>query len=402
MRNASEAFKLRNVESASNHKNGKGTSSMTKRMIITLIAVAAFLATLGFVKYNQIQTAIAQGASYTPPPEAVTTIVATQNEWQTTLGAIGTVTAAQGVVVSADLPGLVASIDFDSGKRVRAGDMLVRLDTKQEKAQLAAAEAQQRLAHLNLERMKVLQAEKVAAQAEFDQVEAEAMQAEARVNEIRATIERKTIRAPFGGILGIRQVNLGQYVNPGQAIVPLQSLDPVYVDFAVPQQEMRDVQVGAELDLKVEGVPGVAAKGQITAINSVVDQSTRNINVQATFPNRDGKLRPGMFVEASVIVGESRPVVALPASAIAYTPYGDFVFIVEDIRGQNGKTYRGVRQQSVKLGSARGDQVAVIEGVKIGEEIVTSGVFKLRSGAAVLVSNEIQPANDPTPNPEDN
>jgi membrane fusion protein (multidrug efflux system) len=278
----------------------------------------------------------------------------------------------------------------------------VRLDTKQEKAQLAAAEAQQHLTRLNLDRMRVLQAERVAAQAEFDRAEAEAMQAEAHVREIRATIERKTIRAPFSGVLGIRQVNLGQYVNPGQAIVPLQSLDPVYVDFAVPQQEMGDVRVGAELHIAVEGVAGVAAKGRITAINSVVDPSTRNVNVQATFPNSDGKLVPGMFVEVSVIVGEGRPVIALPASSIAYTPYGDFVFIVEDVKAPNGQSYRGVRQQFVKLGKARGDQVAVVEGVNTGEEIVTSGVFKLRSGAAVLVSNEIQPANDPTPVPEDN
>lgn len=374
---------------------------MRKRMIITLVAVAVFLTGLGFVKYNQIQAAIAQGASYTPPPEAVTTIVAAQAEWQVTLGAIGSVTAVQGVMVSADLPGLVASIEFESGKRVGAGDILVRLDTKQEQAQLAAAEAQQRLTRLNLERMLVLQAEKVAAQAEFDRFEAEAMQAEARVNEIRATIARKTIRAPFSGVLGIRQVNLGQYVNPGQAIVPLQSLDPVYVDFSVPQQEMRDVRVGAELEITVEGVAGVAARGRITAINSIVDESTRNVNVQATFPNRNGRLMPGMFVEASVIVGESRPVIALPASAIAHTPYGNFVFIVEDMQGPNGQTYRGVRQQFIKLGSSRGDQIAVIEGINIGEEVVTSGVFKLRSGAAVLVSNDIQPANDPAPNPED-
>jgi len=278
----------------------------------------------------------------------------------------------------------------------------VRLDTKQEKAQLAAAEAQQRLTELNLERMRVLQTEKVSAQAEFDQAEAEARQAEARVNEIRATIERKTIRAPFGGVLGIRQVNLGQYVNAGQAIVPLQAMDPVYVDFAVPQQEIHDMRVGAELEISVEGLPGVAARGRITAINSIIDQSTRNVNVQATFPNHEGKLLPGMFVQASVIVGERLPVIALPASAIAYTPYGDFVFIVEDLPGPNGKTYRGVRQQFAKLGRARGDQVAVVEGVKAGEEVVTSGVFKLRSGAAVLVSNDIQPANNPTPHPEDN
>jgi membrane fusion protein (multidrug efflux system) len=371
-------------------------------MIIMLASVVVFLAALGLAKYMQIRAAIAQGASYTPPPEAVTTIVAAEEEWQRTLGAIGTVTAAQGVVVSADLPGTVASIEFESGKRVGAGEVLVRLDTRQETAQLAAAEARQRLTHLNLERMRELRTKGVISQSEFDQVEAEAAQAEAHANEIRATMERKTIRAPFGGILGIRQVDLGQYVNAGEAIVPLESLDPVYVDFAVPQHHMPDVRVGAELDITVEGIPGVAGRGRITAINSVIDESTRNIHVQATLPNRDGKLVSGMFVEASVVVGQSSAVIALPASSIAHTPYGDFVYIVDDVEGPNGETYRGVRQQFVKLGSARGDQVAIIDGVKTGEEVVTSGVFKLRSGAAVLVSNEIQPGNNPAPDPEDN
>lgn len=375
---------------------------MRKRMIIMLASVVVFLAALGLAKYMQIRAAIAQGASYTPPPEAVTTIVAAEEEWQRTLGAIGTVTAAQGVVVSADLPGTVASIEFESGKRVGAGEVLVRLDTRQETAQLAAAEARQRLTHLNLERMRELRTKGVISQSEFDQVEAEAAQAEAHANEIRATMERKTIRAPFGGILGIRQVDLGQYVNAGEAIVPLESLDPVYVDFAVPQHHMPDVRVGAELDITVEGIPGVAGRGRITAINSVIDESTRNIHVQATLPNRDGKLVSGMFVEASVVVGQSSAVIALPASSIAHTPYGDFVYIVDDVEGPNGETYRGVRQQFVKLGSARGDQVAIIDGVKTGEEVVTSGVFKLRSGAAVLVSNEIQPGNNPAPDPEDN
>jgi membrane fusion protein (multidrug efflux system) len=370
-------------------------------MTIMLASVAVFLAVIGFVKFKQIQAAIEQGKSWTPPPEAVTTIMATEESWATTLEAIGSVTAAQGVVVSADLPGLVASIEFASGKRVGKGDVLVRLDTSQEEAQLAAAEAQQRLTRLNLERMQVLRQEGVTSQAEFDRAEAEAMQAEARVNEIRATIDRKTIRAPFGGILGIRQVNLGQYVNAGQAIVPLQALDPVYVDFAVPQQEMQDVRVGAGLAVSVEGVTDIAATGKITAVNSVIDRSTRNMQVQATLPNGDGRLRQGMFVEVHVDVGRDRSVVALPATSIAYTPYGDFVFIVEDVEGQNGQTYRGVRQQFVKLGGVRGDQIAVLEGVAIGEEVVTSGVFKLRSGAAVLVTNDVQPTNDPTPDPED-
>lgn len=375
---------------------------MKKRMVIMLIVVGVFLAGVGFVKYSQISAAIEEYASFAPPPEAVTTIVATQDQWQVTLSAIGTVNAAKGVVVSADLPGIVASIEFTSGKRVRAGDVLVRLDTRQERAQLAAAEAQHRLANVNFKRLTVLKEQGVAPQAEFDQAEAEAKQAEARVQEIRATIERKTIRAPFNGMLGIRQVNLGQYVNPGQAIVPVQSLDQVFVDFSVPQQEIRNIRIGAELDITVEGDSGVAAKGKITAINSIIDQSTRNVHVQATFDNRDRKLLPGMFVEGKVLVGKTHPVVPIPASSIAHAPYGDFVFVVEEMKGPDGKPYRGVRQQPVKLGSARGDQVAVLEGVNVGEEVATSGVFKLRSGAAVAVQNDVQLGNSPTPDPEDN
>ncbi len=375
---------------------------MIKRMIIMLICVLVFIGALGFTKYHQIKTAIAQNSSYKPPPEAVTTVVAAQNEWQTMLKSIGTVTAAQGVVVSADLPGIVAAINFESGKRVKTGDVLVHLDTKQEEAQLAGAVAQQKLMHLNLDRANGLRDKNLIAQADVDQVKAETEQADAGVNEIQATIERKTIRAPFDGILGIRQINLGQYVTAGQAIVPLQALDPVYVDFAIPQQEMADVHVGDQLEVALEGTSGIAAKGQITAINSVVDQSTRNINIRATLPNHDGKLFPGMFVKASVLVGKSNPVIAVPASSIAYTPYGDFVYIVDDLKAPNGETYKGVKQQLVRLGSARGDQVSIENGVRIGEEVVTSGVFRLRSGAAVVVNNEIQPSNNPTPKPEEN
>jgi membrane fusion protein, multidrug efflux system len=375
---------------------------MIKRMIIMLISVAIAVGALGFTKYHQIRTAIAQGALYKPPPEAVSTFVAVQGNWQTTLNAIGTVTAAQGVIVSADLPGIVSSIAFESGKQVQAGAVLVRLDTKQEEAQLAGAEAQKRLVHLNLDRLQSLRASGAIAQSDVDQAEAQAAQADANATEINATIERKTIRAPFSGILGISQVNLGQYVNSGQAIVPLQSLDPVYVDFAIPQQQIADVRVGDGLDISVDGIAGVAGKGHITAINSIVDQSTRNINIRATLRNHDGRLYPGMFVQASILVGKNSPVIALPASSISYTPYGDFVYIVDNIQGPNGETYRSVKQQLVKLGGARGDQVEIIDGVKLGEEIVTSGVFKLRSGMAVVINNEIQPGNSPTPNPEEN
>ncbi len=374
---------------------------MSKRMIIMLASVVAFVGALGAFKYRQIQVAIAQGAAFQMPPEAVTTVVAGEDHWQGSLGVIGTVTAVQGVVVSADLPGMVKSIRFESGKRVSAGDVLVELDTDQERAQLAAAEAQRDLATLNLERGKALRAKGVTSQAEFDRVDAEAKGAEARVDEIRATIARKTIRAPFAGALGIREVNLGQYLQGGDPIVPLQALDPVYVDFSVPQQDAGQARIGGEVRIAAENQPGVEITGKISAVNSIVDEATRNIRVQATLANRDGALRPGMFVEARVIVGESSAVVALPASAISYAPYGDSVFIVEDVEGPNGATYRGVRQQFVKLGATRGDQVAVTHGVKPGEEIVTSGVFKLRPGAAVQVNNQVVPSNDPAPEPED-
>jgi len=371
-------------------------------MMIMLAVMAVIVGAVGFIKYNQIRAAIAQHAAFMPPPEAVTTVVAGEERWRVTLDAIGTVTAVQGVVVSADLPGIVAAIECESGARVKAGDVLVRLDTRQEEAQLAAAQAAEHLARVNLERLSTLRAQGVAAQAEFDQADAEAKQAAARVRETKAVIDRKTIRAPFAGVLGIRQINLGQYVNAGQAIVPLQSLDRVFVDFAVPQQQMAEVRVGAELNVSLDGVPGIAAKGRVSAINSVIDQSTRNVTVRGTFANESHRLLPGMFVKASVVVGEGEPAIAIPASAISHAPYGDFVFVVDSLVGPTGAKYRGVRQQVVRLGDARGDRVAILGGVQPGQEVATSGVFKLRTGAAVLVTNAVQPENKLNPQPEDN
>lgn len=374
---------------------------MKKRMFLMLLVVAAFLAAIGSLKFFQIRGAMAQGASFQPPAEAVTTIVARQETWPAAVNAIGTVTPVQGVTVSSDLPGIVEKIAFASGGAVRTGDLLVKLDTSQEEAQLAAAVARRDLAKLNLERMRGLRESGVISQSDYDRAMAQATQDEAHVGEIRATIERKTIRAPFSGVLGIRQVNLGQYLAPGAPVVSLQSIRPIYVNFDVPQRQVGRLRAGATVDLMVEGQEGVQSTGRITAVDSVVDPATRNVEVQATFANADGRLRPGMFVETRVIQGESAPVIALPASAVSYAPYGDSVFIVEDVKGPDGKPFRGVRQQFVKLGGARGDQVAVVSGVKPGEEVVTSGVFKLRNGAAVQVNNEIQPANSPEPRPED-
>ena len=375
---------------------------MAKRMILMLAITATLIGALGFAKFRQIQEAMAQAAAFQPPPEAVTTIVARQSKWPDTLSAIGTIAAVQGVTVSADLPGIVERIDFESGASVLAGDILVQLDTKQEQAQLAAVESDRDLARLNFERLKDLVQEGAISRADYDRAAAEQRQTEAKVGEVRAAIARKTIRAPFSGILGIRQVNLGQYLSAGNAVVPLQSLDPIYVNFSVPQQDAERTPVGRNVRITTTDSTDLEFAGQVTAINSVVDEVTRNVQVQATLANPQNKLRPGMFVQTQVDLGMSRPIVPLPASAINYAPYGDSVFIVADLQDQNGQTYRGVRQQVVKLGPSRGDQISIVSGVKSGEEVVTSGVFKLRNGAAVLVNNKNQPSNNPAPKPENN
>jgi len=367
---------------------------------VMLVVVIAFLAIIGSVKYFQIRSAMAQGGGYQPPPEAVTTTVARQQMWDTTINAIGTVVAVNGVNVSADLPGLVEQISFDSGRHVSKGDVLVRLDAKQERAQLAAAEAQLHLMRVDLERAKGMLSGGIISQATYDSAAAQYKQSDARAGEIRATIARKVIRAPFSGVLGIRQVNLGQYLQGGTPIVSLQALRPAYVNFTLPQQEIGMLPIGSQVEVTSDAIGG-SELGRISALDSTIDEATRHVRVQAMFANASGKLRPGMFVEAKLPRGKSAEVITLPASAISYAPFGDSVFIVEDVKGPDGKTYRGVRQQFVKLGGSRGDQVAVFTGVKPGEEVVTSGVFKLRPGAAVQVNNTIQPGNNPAPKPED-
>jgi len=374
---------------------------MRKRMIQTVALLLLVVLGLGGAKFMQIRAAMAQGAAWQPPPEAVSTTVAHVEEWPSSLGAIGSVAAVQGVTVSADLPGIVERIEFESGRRVQAGDVLVRLDISQEREQLASAEAHRDLAHLDLDRSHQLLAKQVISQAEFDRAEAESKQADAAVREIQARIERKTIRAPFSGLLGLRQVDLGQYLNGGDAVVPLQSMDPVYINFALPQQDMAALRIGAAVRVSAENIDVGRAEGVITAMNSIVDEATRNVQVQATFRNPTGRLRPGMFVRVEASLGRGATVIGLPASAVNYAPYGNSVFVVTDMKGANGKPYRGVEQRFVQLGPRRGDQVSVVSGLKPGEEVVTSGGFKLRSGAAVLIDNKLAPSNNPSPKPED-
>jgi membrane fusion protein, multidrug efflux system len=373
---------------------------MAKRMILVLGVTAVLLTALGFIKFRQIHEAV-QASAFQPPPEAVTSIVAHKEQWPATMTVIGTMEAVQGVTVSADLPGVVARIAFDSGKSVHAGDVLVELDTRQERAQLASLEAQRDLAHINFGRTQQLADEGVISRAEYDQANSQQKATEANVTEVKATIERKTIRAPFSGVLGIRQVNLGQYLSAGQAIVPLQALNPIYVNFGVPQQTVSQSLVGRTLHVTKEDLPSLAFSGRITAEDAVVNEATRNIQIQATLANAEGKLRPGMFVQVDLPLGASRTVIALPASAINYAPYGDSVYVITDLKDPSGKTYRGVQQHFVKVEGSHGDQVAIVSGINVGDEVVTSGVFKLRNGAAVQVNNKVQPGNNPAPKPED-
>jgi membrane fusion protein, multidrug efflux system len=373
---------------------------MAKRMILMLGATAVLLGALGFIKFKQVQSAV-QASAFQPPPEAVTSIVAHREQWPATLSVIGTMEAVHGVTVSADLPGQVERIDFESGKSVQVGDVLVELDTRQERAQLASLEAQRDLARVSYDRAQQLVDDGVISRVEYDQATSQRKATEANVAEIKATIERKTIRAAFSGILGIRQVNLGQYLSAGQAIVSLQALSPIYVNFGVPQQTLSQMIVGHAVHVAKEDLPNAAFSGRVTAVDSVVNEATRNIQIQATLSNPEGKLRPGMFVQVEVPLGAARSVIALPASAINYAPYGDSVFVITDLKDPSGKTYRGVQQQFVKVEGSHGDQVAIVSGVNPGDEVVTSGVFKLRNGAAVQVNNKVQPGNNPAPKPED-
>jgi membrane fusion protein (multidrug efflux system) len=366
-----------------------------------LVVAAAIIGALGYVKLRQVQAAVKSHA-FTPPPEAITTVTAKEEVWPATVSVVGTMAAVHGVTVSADLPGTIDKIKFDSGKFVQAGDVLVELDTRQERAQLAAMEAQRDLAKLNYARQQQLVTEGVISRMDYDKAIADQKQTEANTAEIRATIDRKTIRAPFSGVLGIRQANLGQYLAAGNPIVTLQSSDPIYVNFNVPQQTIGHLQVGQSVRVTSDDLPGKEFPARVNAIDSLVDPSTRNIQVQATLANPQGRLRPGMFTQVELGVGVKRTVFPLPASAISYAPFGDSVFVVGDMKSPTGQTYRGVHQQFVKVEGSRGDQVGVVSGIKAGEEIVTSGVFKLRNGAAVAVNNKIQPGNNPAPKPEDN
>lgn len=373
---------------------------MKKRIIYTLIGLVILIAILGAIKTMQIGAMIDQGKKFVPPPETVTSAVVTADTWETVLTSVGTLNAVQGVTVAAELVGKVVKISFEPGTAVEKGDILVQQDISSEEAQLPGAIAQVTLARTNLERASQLLEKGMIARSDRDNAVAAAAQSEAQAENIRATIAKKTIRAPFSGHLGIRQVNLGQTLREGDPIVTLQSLDPIFVDFSLPEQEIASLRNGLPVKVTGDARSGTTVEGRITAINPQVDAETRNIKVQATVSNRDGKLRPGMFVNVVVGLPVHQKVLVIPATAVLYAPYSDSVFVIEANKG--GKEGMMLRQQFVRLGQRRGDFVAVTSGLKEGATIVSTGVFKLRNGQPAVIDNKLAPAFEQAPRPENN
>jgi membrane fusion protein, multidrug efflux system len=375
---------------------------MKRIVIFCIIGLVVLMGVLGGVKGLQINRMIAQGKQYAPPPETVTTAEVQAAMWPSVLTAVGSLEAVQGVMVTAELTGKVVRIAFEPGRAVQAGELLVQQDITSESAELRSAEASMQLARLNLERAKELLPENVITRSAYDSAEAEFKQAAARVEGIRATIAKKTIRTPFSGRLGIRLVNLGQNLSDGQPIVSLQAMDPIFVNFQLPQQELAKIQRGLTVKLTSDALPGETIAGTITAINPQVDSATRNIRVHATVANTLEHLRPGMFVITTLVLPEPNPVLTIPSTAVLHAPYSDSVFIVEEQPGDNGAPSGSrVRQQFLRLGEKRGDYIAVLSGLEEGDTVVSTGAFKLRNGQPVVVDNSLAPEFQLAPQPEE-
>jgi membrane fusion protein (multidrug efflux system) len=336
------------------------------------------------------------------PPTTVSSAVVKEEDWAPRLSAIGSVSAVQGAVVSTELGGVVAEIDFQNGGVAKKGDVLMRLDSSAEEAQLHTAEADLELAKANLERERDLAARKVVSKQELDTAQSTFGQKQGAVDNMRAFITKKQVRAPFDGMLGIRQVNVGQMINSGQQVVQLTALDRVYVDFALPQQNLPQLAAGYEARVHADALPGREFKGKVTAINSMVDNVTRNISLQATLDNPDHELRPGMFVKVDVSLPEKSKTLVIPGSAVSYASYGNSVFVIEKKTDpKTGKDSQSLRQAFVRIGEARGDFIAVTEGLKAGDAVVSTGVFKLRNGMSVVINNDLAPKPQLNPKPID-
>ncbi len=376
---------------------------MKKAIFLTLLGLIIIVGALAGIKALQIRAMIDKGKEYVAPPEIVTATPVARDSWETLLTAVGSLNAVQGVTITAEVTGKVVDIAFESGSRVKAGELLVQQDISVEEALLRSAESAAELDRLEFDRTKKLLANNVVSQSDFDNAKAQFTQARAQADNIRAVIAKKTIRAPFTGRLGIRQINLGQVINDGQAIVALQSLDPIYVNFSLPQQMLAMIRTGLPVRVTSDALPDQVVTCTITAISPEVDTATRNIRLQATLANPDEKLRSGMYVNVAVVLPAREEVLTIPATSVLYAPYSDSVFVIEDKKAENGPAAgKVVRQQFVRLGEKRGDFVAVISGIKASESVVSTGAFKLRNGQEVKIDNTLAPTFKLAPKPDEN
>ena len=373
---------------------------MKKKIFFTILGLIIIVGILAGIKTLQIRAMIAQGKKFVPPPEVVTATAVTSDSWETLLTSVGSLDAVQGVTVTAEETGKVVEIAFTAGSRVAPGDLLVQQDISAEKAQLRSAESAAELARIEFTRTRKLLADKVISQSDFDSAQAQLTQALAQADNIRAVIAKKTIKAPFAGQLGIRQINLGQIIKEGQAIVSLQSMHPIFVNFLLPQQQLTQIHTGLTVRVSLDAPHSKVATCPITAISPEVDAATRNIRVQATLANEDEQFRAGMYVNVTVVLPAKEKVLTIPATSILYAPYSDSVFVIEEKKGDDGAPAGAtVRQQFVRLGQKRGDYIAVTSGLKANEKVVSTGAFKLRNGQAIKVDNKLEPEFKLAPQP---
>lgn len=381
----------------------KPKSSLLRNLgwfVLGVVIAMPIIATLVGLKLLQFKEMDAKAAQQVMPPEVVNSAEIIEKDWQPRIPAVGSVVAFRGTVISAEADGIVREILFEAGGMVEAGAELVRLDVDIEQAQLRAAEAAAYLARISFKRTRELIVKKSVSQADFDSADVALRQANAQVDNLKAIIARKTVRAPFAGKLGIRNINLGQFLNKGDPVISLQSLDPVYVEFSLPQQRLGDLVEGLDVAVSSDAFPGQRFSGKVTAINPEIDPVTRSVRVQATLANGDGRLRPGMFVSIDLILSHSEKVLFIPATAVLHTPFGDAVFVIEEGEAAAGETKPlVVQQRQVRLGARQGDFVIVTEGVKAGDRIVSAGVFKLRPGMSVMVDNTLAPEFTFSPKP---
>ena len=365
--------------------------------IALLLAIGVFVFGTKFLQIGKMMS-----TPHTMPPTTVTSASVQEEDWAPRLTAVGSVSAVQGAVVSAELAGVVSEINFENGGEAKKGEVLMKLDASQEEALLRSAEAEAQLAQTDLERSRDLAMKKVVSSAELDSAQSKFRRMNAVVDQMRSSIAKKTVTAPFDGQLGIRQVNVGQMINAGQQVVGLTALDPVYVDFALPDQYLSKLAKDLEVTVRSDAFPGRLFKGKLTAINSMVDPVTRNVPLQATLENPDHALHPGMFAKVEVALAETKKTIVIPGSAVSYAPYGDSVFVIEKQKDpKTGKESEMLRQQFARIGEARGDFVAVTQGLKAGQTVVSTGVFKLRNGMAVTVNNDLAPKPELNPKPPD-